>query len=176
MYWYVVHSHSRHGSSSAEAPGYLPDSTSGPDDPFQSCLFVSSQCLPVPLHACCCPSLSSPANSRSPLHPAPLAWPPRSVWTIFVGIVSASSLHPALCGNEDQVRLEKALQRLLLCPQEGTPVCVLQDKPKTQAEAGLNCWECYFVVVDIYKTCAVIINCLLAEKCSYFFTPLVSPM
>ena len=84
--------------------------------------------------------LPAPVTSQSLLHPAPLDWLLCSMWTIFVGTVSASSLHPALSRDENQVCPEEALQRVFLCSTEGTFVCVLQDKSETQAEAGLNCW------------------------------------
>lgn len=53
--------------------------------------------------------------------------------------MSASSLHPALCRDENQIVPEEALQRLFYCSAKGAFVCVLQDKSETQAEAGLKC-------------------------------------
>lgn len=131
---------SYHGAPPLEAPGFLPDPPSGPDDPVKSeLLLTSSKCLQMSLHPHHSSTHTAPVVTKNQLHPAPLHRLLCSVWTICCGTVSASSLHPALCRDENQVVPEEALQRLFYCSTEGAFVRVLQDKSETQAEAGLKC-------------------------------------
>lgn len=144
----------RHGVPPVEAPGHLP----GPDQPLDSDLhFTCSHRLQMSAH----PHHSSPHSAavigQGQLNPDPFHLFLCSVRIIAVGTVWAPSLHPALCGDENQVCPEEALQRLFLCPTEGTHVHILQDKPKTQAEAGLKCaisvkrvWKKLFWDQDFY--------------------------
>ena len=125
----------QHGVPPLEAPGFLPDPTGGPDEPVKSdLLFTRSErlqkCL-QPLHSS---THAPPAVDQSQLHPVLLV----SVWILSVGTVSASPMQPALCRHEDQVCPEEALQGLFLCPAAGAFVCLLQDPPETQAEAGIT--------------------------------------
>lgn len=143
-----------HGAPPLEAPGHLPDSPSGPDEPVKSdLLLTSSLCLQVPLHPHHSPPQPAPVTGQASLRPAPLARLLCSVWAVSAGTVSASSLRPALCRDENQVCPEEALQRLFHCSAERASVCVLQDKSEAQAEAGLKCWrgvvKIGFEVVDI---------------------------
>lgn len=130
-----------HGLCLAEAPGCISDSPSSPVESFNSHLLHARNRAQMSLDTYRCPSLAPPVHSQAQLHC------PRSAWSAPVGSVSASSLRPALCRTENQVVCEEALQRLFLRSKEGTPVCVLQDKPQTQAAAGLSCWG--------VETCAV---------------------
>lgn len=81
---------------------------------------------------------------------------PPSSWTIAAGTESAPRLHPALGWDENQVVSEEALPGLFLRPTTGQAVCLLQDEPEAQAEAGLMGWspvEIDSVIVDIYYNC-----------------------
>lgn len=143
FYWlltcvdYILFCLRHHGLCLAEAPGCISDSASGPVEPFSShLLHAVRKCVQMPLLAHCRPSLVPSVHSQAQRRH------PRSVWAaVPVGSVSVSSLCPAVCRTENQVVCEEALQGLFLCSKEGTLVCVLQDTPQTQAEAGLSCWR-----------------------------------
>lgn len=137
-----------HGTPPPEAPGFLHDSPSGSNERVKpDLLLTSSKCFQMPLHPHHSSPLTAPVSSQNQGTPGLVTWALCSVCTISVGTMSASSVHPPLCRDENQVRTEEALQRLFFCSAEGAFVCVLQDKSQTQAEAGLKCigrwlWVC----------------------------------
>lgn len=113
-----------HDPPRAETPGFCPGS---PNECFQGLLASCSQMLQQ--------TPDSPPSAAASIQ---LLRPPGSGCHLSAGAVSASSLHPADSRDENQVRPEATLQRLFLRSEEGAPVCVLQDQPQTQAEAGMK--------------------------------------
>lgn len=130
-----------HDPPPLEAPGFLPESPGGPDEPVKcGLLLTNDERFQVHLHTHHSSPHTATIISPNQLHPGTLIWLLCSLWTISVGTVSASSQPPARRRDENQVCAEEALQRLFFCYTEGAFVCVLQDQSQAQAEAGLKCW------------------------------------
>ena len=141
---------SHHGALPLQAPGhFLQDALVSPGvslHPFPQGALVgpdtslrSTKLLQKPVHpqhgSLQQTALLTRGQQPQPPSPVRIFLP---VWGHPAGPLSAARLLPAKRGNEDQDRPEKTLQRLLHRATQGTLVCVLQDKPQAQAEAGLS--------------------------------------
>jgi len=138
----------RHGSLPLQAPDghFLPDALAGPGVALHHHRRQNALVSPdVRLQAAHLfqgpvrPQLSGLQQSAGtmphPAGPVRIFGPARSH---PAGPVSAAGLLPAERRDEDQVRPEETMQRLFHRATQGRLVCVLQDPPQTQAEAGLR--------------------------------------